>query len=117
MAKKSFEDAAKAKAIADEFKRVAEDAKKGATTDPVELCPDGYYYFMGACVRGLDPIEICPPGYAWDGETCRPTGLTPPTPIDIVQPDPNVKRVTTTGGGINPALILAAAAAAFFIGG
>ena len=71
MAKKSAEDAAKAKAIADEFKRVAEDAKKEITT----------------------------------------------TPIDIFEPDPNVKRVTTTSGGINPALILAAAAAAFFIGG
>ena len=71
MAKKSAEDAAKAKAIADEFKRVAEDAKKEITT----------------------------------------------MPIDIFEPDPNVKRVTTTSGGINPALILAAAAAAFFIGG
>lgn len=44
--------------------------------------------------------DNCPPGYAFDGETCRPTGLAPPA-----------------AGGINPALILAAAAAAFFIGG
>lgn len=110
MAKKSSEDAAKAKAIADEFKRVAEDAKKEITTMPVDMCPDGYYYFMGACVRGLDPVEVaeeatadgCPPGYAFDGKRCRPTGLTPPP---------------TTSGAINPALILAAAAAAFFIGG
>ena len=94
MATKSADDAAKAKAIADEFKRVADDAKREITTMPVELCPTGY---------------------AWDGETCRPTGLTPPTPIDIDQPDPNVKKVTTTGG-ISPALILAAAAAYFFAG-
>ena len=100
MAKKSAEDAAKAKAIADEFKRVAEDAKKGATTMPVELCP---------------------PGYAWDGETCRPTGLTPPVNNfeDIYGggTDGGGRAISTTGGGINPALILAAAAAAFFIGG
>jgi hypothetical protein len=36
-------------------------------------------------------------------------------PIDITQPDPNVKRVTSTTSTINPLLILAAAA--FFIGG
>ena len=77
MATKSAEDAAKAKAIADNFAKTAEDAKKAAG-------------------------DNCPPGYAFDGQTCRPTGLTPPP---------------TTGGGINPALILAAAAAAFFIGG
>ena len=77
MATKSADDAAKAKAIADNFAKTAEDAKKAAG-------------------------DNCPPGYAFDGETCRPTGLAPPP---------------TTGGGINPALILAAAAAAFFIGG
>ena len=76
MAKKSAEDAARAKAIADNFAKTAEDAKKAAG-------------------------DNCPPGYAFDGETCRPTGLAPPP---------------TTSGGINPALILAAAAA-FFIGG
>ena len=37
-------------------------------------------------------------------------------PIDILQPDPNVKRVTTTSAGTSPALILAAAAAFFFAG-
>ena len=37
MATKSAEDAAKAKAIADEFKRVAEDAKKEITTMPVDM--------------------------------------------------------------------------------
>lgn len=42
MATKSAEDAAKAKAIADEFKRVAEDAKKGATTMPVDNFEDIY---------------------------------------------------------------------------
>ena len=77
MATKSTDDAAKAKAIADNFAKTAEDAKKAAG-------------------------DNCPPGYAFDGETCRPTGLTPPP---------------TPSGGINPALILAAAAAAFFIGG
>jgi hypothetical protein len=87
MAAKSADDAAKAKAIADEFKRVAAQAKEVVTTMPVELPDTG---------------EYCPPGYAFDGETCRPTGLAPPP---------------TTSGGINPALILAAAAAAFFIGG
>jgi hypothetical protein len=81
MASKSADDAAKAKAIADNFAATAakavEDAKQAAG-------------------------DNCPPGYAFDGETCRPTGLAPPP---------------TTSGGINPALILAAAAAAFFIGG
>jgi colicin import membrane protein len=81
MATKSADDAAKAKAIADNFAATAakavEDAKQAAG-------------------------DNCPPGYAFDGETCRPTGLAPPP---------------TTSGGINPALILAAAAAAFFIGG
>ena len=80
MAAKSADDAKKAKAIADEFAataaRAIEDAKKAAG-------------------------DNCPPGYAFDGETCRPTGLAPPP----------------TPGGINQALILAAAAAAFFIGG
>ena len=104
MAKKSAEDAAKAKAIADEFKRVAEDAKRVSTIDPVVIAEKA-------------TADGCPPGYAFDGERCRPTGLAPPTPIDILQPDPNVKRVTTPSSGINPALILAAAAAAFFIGG
>jgi hypothetical protein len=81
MASKSATDAAQAKAIADNFAATAakavEDAKQAAG-------------------------DNCPPGYAFDGETCRPTGLAPPP---------------TTSGGINPALILAAAAAAFFIGG
>ena len=81
MASKSANDAAQAKAIADNFAATAakavEDAKQAAG-------------------------DNCPPGYAFDGETCRPTGLAPPP---------------TTSGGINPALILAAAAAAFFIGG
>jgi hypothetical protein len=80
MATKSAKDAADAKAIADNFAATAakaiEDAKKAAG-------------------------DNCPPGYAFDGETCRPTGLAPPP----------------TTGGINPALILAAAAAAFLIGG
>jgi hypothetical protein len=80
MAAKSAKDAADAKAIADNFAATAakaiEDAKKAAG-------------------------DNCPPGYAFDGETCRPTGLAPPP----------------TTGAINPALILAAAAAAFFIGG
>ena len=89
MAKKSAEDAAKAKAIADNFAKTAEDAKRVSTIDPVEIAKEA-------------TGDGCPPGYAFDGQTCRPTGLTPPP---------------TTSGGINPALILAAAAAAFFIGG
>jgi hypothetical protein len=76
MATKSADDAARAKAIADNFAKTAQDAKQAAG-------------------------DNCPPGYAFDGETCRPTGLAPPP---------------TTGGGINPALILAAAAAYFFAG-
>lgn len=81
MATKSAKDAADAKAIADNFAATAakavEDAKQTAG-------------------------DSCPVGTAWDGETCRPTGLAPPP--------------TTTSGGINPALILAAAAAYFFAG-
>ena len=51
----------------------------------------------------FDPGKIvCPPGYAFDGETCRPTGLAP--------------APTTSGSGISPALILATAAAFFFAG-
>jgi hypothetical protein len=38
-------------------------------------------------------------------------------PVDLLMPDPNVKRVTTTTSTISPALILAAAAAAFFFAG
>jgi hypothetical protein len=57
----------------------------------------------------------CPPGYAWDGETCRPTGLGPTRSDDgggfIPQPP-----TPAASGGINPALILAAAAAYFFAG-
>jgi hypothetical protein len=57
-----------------------------------EECPEGYLYFNESCVRGLD------------------------LRIDVLQPDPNVKRVTTTTSTISPALILAAAAAFFFAG-
>ena len=100
MATKSAEDAAKAKAIADEFKRVAEDAKRVSTIDPVVIAEKAT---GGGCL----------PGYAWDGTTCRPTGL---------KPIPTFTRGEFEGDafvlpGINPALILAAAAAAFFIGG
>jgi hypothetical protein len=109
MATKSAKDAADAKAIADNFAATAakaiEDAKQAAAAKVIntvyhadgsytEYYEDGSYFTFG-----LD----------------RPTGLGP-LPIDILQPDPSVKRVTTSGG-INPALILAAAAAAFFIGG
>jgi hypothetical protein len=50
MATKSADDAARAKAIADNFAKTAEDAKKGATTDPVYFCPPGSKMENGACV-------------------------------------------------------------------
>ena len=51
MATKSAEDAARAKAIADNFAKTAEDAKKDATTMPVEyFCPPGSKMENGACV-------------------------------------------------------------------
>jgi hypothetical protein len=50
MATKSADDAKKAKAIADEFARVAENAKKGATTLPIDFCPPGSKWENGACV-------------------------------------------------------------------
>ena len=96
MATKSADDAAKAKAIADEFARVAAEANKTAG----DSCPDGYYYFMGACVRGLDPLPVDNFEDIYGGGT-----------------NGGGRAISTTGGGINPALILAAAAAAFFIGG
>lgn len=84
----------------------------------------------------FDPPVIpvnCPAGYAWDGTTCRPTGLgpiptnggvdVPPQPVPSTagnvfpQPVPVFPQpVPSTAGGINPALILAAAAAYFFAG-
>jgi hypothetical protein len=96
MATKSADDAARAKAIADNFARVAAEANKTAG----DSCPDGYYYFMGACVRGLDPLPVNNFEDIYGGGT-----------------DGGGRAISTTGGGINPALILAAAAAAFFIGG
>ena len=50
MAKKSSEDAAKAKAIADNFAKTAEDAKRVSTTTEIEFCPPGSKMENGACV-------------------------------------------------------------------
>jgi hypothetical protein len=50
MATKSAEDAAKAKAIADEFARVAAQAKEVVTTMPIDFCPPGSKMENGACV-------------------------------------------------------------------
>lgn len=119
MATKSADDAARAKAIADNFAKTAEDAKKGATTMPVYSCPPGSKMENGACVPDSStygPVTGgggCPPGYAWDGTTCRPTGLKPiPTFTKgefegdaFVLPGINYPRL----------LAVAAAAAAFFI--
>ena len=94
MATKSADDAARAKAIADNFAKTAEDAKKGATTMPVEFCPPGSKMENGACVP--DPSTY--------------------GPVDDLRTDP-VPYLSKPTSTINPALILAAAAAAFFIGG
>jgi len=100
MATKSADDAKKAKAIADEFARVAETAKKDATTMPLD-------FFM--------PIDFCPPGSKMENGACVPDSSTYGPTVDDLRTDPVTYLVKPTST-INPALILAAAAAYFFAG-
>jgi hypothetical protein len=107
MAAKSKEDAAKAKAIADQFAATAAKAKADAAGHVFDVCPPGSMMCNGVCVGVGAPTAERPNPFICPDESNLP--------IDIPQPDPSVKRVTTSGG-INPALILAAAAAFFFAG-
>ncbi len=111
MAAKSADDAKKAKEIADQFAKASADEQSRQAAARASTLINTVYHADGSHTE-----------YYVDGtyETfgARATGLGP-IPSDILnwmQPDPNVKRVTTSTSTISPALILAAAAAYFFAG-
>ena len=85
-------------------------------------CPPGTNIYDDSCVLegsgfafDMDKYDGCGAGAMMCNGVC--VGVGAPT---AERPDPykcpDVEKVITTGGGINPALILAAAAAYFFAG-